>query len=282
MLLLLLLNFSVQAQQPVKWPRHKKAAIVLTYDDALLSQLDIALPQLEQADFKATFFLTADINYTTIPRWRAVAKQGFELGNHTIFHPCLPSDKNPVSSAGYTAYRMISEIDYMNDFLFAVDGKMRRPFAYPCAESMADGKDYTDTLRRYELSSYARMGGDTSAVITDFSRLDPLRVPSYGLEGGETGEQLIGFVKKAMQKGGLGIFMFHGVGGDYIRISAEAHRELLAYLRAHRQEIWVTTFQQAMDFASRQVSGKPEHPAHLRAANKKPGQQNISPVAKTS
>jgi len=245
---LLLAAIAVQAQK-IQWPEHKQAVIVLTYDDALQSQLDIAIPQLQKAGFKGTFFLTADINYNTIPRWRALSQQGFELGNHTIFHPCLPTDDNAVSSATYTAYGMIREIDYMNDFLFAVDGKMRRPFAYPCAETLAGGKDYVDTLRKYGLSSYARAGGDTSAVITDFKKLDLLRIPSYGLNGGETGEQLVDFVKKVQQRGGMGVIMFHGIGGDYITVSAEAHQQLINYLKKNELTIWVAPFQEAVDYA---------------------------------
>lgn len=242
--------------QKITWPEHKQAVIVLTYDDALLSQLDTAVPQLERAGFKATFFLTADLNYNTIPRWRALSAAGFELGNHTIFHPCLPSEDNPVSSASYTPYSMIREIDYMNDFLFAVDGKMRRPFAYPCAETLAGGKDYVDTLRKYGLSSYARAGGDSSAVIIDFKHLDLLRVPSYGLNGGETGEQLIAFVKAVQQKGGMGVIMFHGIGGDYITVSARAHQQLLDYLKKHEATIWVATFQQAMDYVTAAIKAE--------------------------
>jgi len=252
---LTVITLGAQAQK-IQWPEHKQAVIVLTYDDALLSQLDVAVPQLERAGFNATFFLTADLNYNTIPRWRALSRQGFELGNHTIFHPCLPGEENMVSSASYTPYHMIQEIDYMNDFLFAVDGKMRRPFAYPCAETLAGGKDYVDTLRKYGLSSYARIGGDSSAVITDFKHLDKLRVPSYGLDGGETGAQLIAFVKAVQQKRGMGVIMFHGIGGDYITVSAKAHQQLLDYLKKNQLTIWVTTFQQAMDYATAAVKSK--------------------------
>jgi hypothetical protein len=130
---------------------------------------------------------------------------------------------------------------------------MRRPFAYPCAETLAGGKDYVDTLRKYGLSSYARIGGDSSAVITDFKHLDLLRVPSYGLDGGETGAQLIAFVKSVQQKGGMGVIMFHGIGGDYITVSAEAHQQLLDYLKKNEETIWITTFQQAMDYATKAV-----------------------------
>lgn len=239
--------------QQVHWPKHKKAAIVLTYDDALPSQLNNAVPQLKRAGFKATFFLTSDIDSLSIPRWRKLAKEGFELGNHTVFHPCSGTDDNPVPSEPYTAYRIIREIEVMDRFLFAVDGKTKRTYAYPCAETFVGGKDYVDSLRKYRLIKYARAGGDATAVITDFMHLDTLRVPSYGLDGGETGKQLIDFVKNVEEKDGLGIIMFHGIGSDYITISSEAHQELINYLHHHRHSLWITTFQQAMDEVYAQI-----------------------------
>ncbi len=253
LLFLLLLSFAAQAQHKMQWPKHQKALIVLTYDDALESQLNNAIPQLEAAGLKATFFLTGDINSVTIPRWRKAAKKGFELGNHTIFHPCGVVDDNPVSSASYTVHGILGEIEDMNHFLYAVDGKFYRTYAYPCTETtVGNGKDYVDSLKLSNLIKYARVGGDTDAVVTDFKHLDPLLVPSYGLEGNNTGEQLIAFVKNTVRKGGMGIFMFHGIGGDYITVSAEAHRQLVSYLKQHKKEIWVATFQEAMDYIEQQ------------------------------
>ena len=251
-LLLLLLNFVAQAQQKINWPDHKKAVIVLTYDDALSSQLANAVPQLEADNFKATFFLTGDINSQDIPQWRALSKKGFELANHTIYHPCLSTDDNPVPSDNYTVYGMIREIEVMNNFLFAVDGKTTRTYAYPCTETTVGGKDYVDSLRKYGLVKYARIGGDVDAVITDFKHLDLLQIQSYGLEDNTPADKLIAFVKLVQKSGGMGIFMFHGIGGDYITTSVEAHKELLDYLKKNRKTIWVTTFQQAMDYATKQ------------------------------
>jgi peptidoglycan/xylan/chitin deacetylase (PgdA/CDA1 family) len=251
-LLLFLLIFStvIANGQKINWPNHKKAVIVLTYDDALESQLNNAVPQLEAAHLTATFFLTGDINSQTIPRWRELSRRGFELGNHTIFHPCLSSDDNPTPSDNYTPYGIIKEIDVMNHFLFAVDGKTTRTFAYPCTETTVGGKDYVDTLRKYDLVKYARIGGDTDAIVTNFKQLDLLRIPSYGLEDGTSGEKLIAYVKQVVKRDGMGVIMLHGIGGDYITTSTKAHQELITYLKNHRKEIWVTTFQQAMDYAT--------------------------------
>lgn len=247
MLFFLLLTFAAQAQK-IQWPNHKKALIVLTYDDALLSQINTAVPALEAAHLPATFFITGDINNQTIPQWRAISKKGFELGNHTIFHPCLSSNDNPVPSDNYTIYQMILEIYTMNSFLFAVDGKTSRTYAYPCTETTVGGKDYVDSLRKYPFVKYARIGGDTEAVITDFKHLDPMKVPSYGIEDGVTGAALIAFVNKVEKSGGMGVFMFHGIGGDYITTPTAAHQELIDYLKKNKKYIWVATFQQAMDY----------------------------------
>jgi peptidoglycan/xylan/chitin deacetylase (PgdA/CDA1 family) len=255
--LFLILSFAANAQPKMVWPHHKKAVIVLTYDDALDSQLKTAIPQLDSADFKGTFFLIgSSLTYETIPKWREVAKKGHELANHTIYHPCASTNDNPVASQKYTPATIVSEIGIMNAMLFAVDGKTGRSYAYPCTETSVGGMGYVDTLRKSGAIKYARIGGDMDdAVITDFKKLDPLLVPSIGLEGGSTGEQLIAFVKKVEERGGMGVFMFHGIGGDYITTPAQSHRELLEYLKQHKKDIWVATFQEAMDYIA-QVNKK--------------------------
>jgi peptidoglycan/xylan/chitin deacetylase (PgdA/CDA1 family) len=251
-LLVSLIGWSAQVfaqSQSIQWPHHKKATIVLTYDDALITQLDSAVPQLKRAGFKATFFVTSDMDYITIPRWRKLAREGFELGNHTVFHPCPVSPDNPVASDSYTQTQMINEIDLMNRFLYLLDGKTVRTFAYPCAETTAGGKDYVDSLRRTGTVLFARTGGDVTSVITDFVHLDSLRVPALGLEDHTDAATIIGFIKKVRESGGMGVIMFHGIGGDYITTATDVHQAVLDYLKENKAAIWVTTFEEAMEWA---------------------------------
>jgi len=278
----LLSLFNAALPQPPAWPHHKKAAIVLTYDDALLSQLNIAVPQLINAGFPATFFLTSDIDSSTISRWRALAKKGFELGNHTLYHPCSSTEDVPVTSEHYTPHQMIEEIGIMNHLLFAIDGINGRTYAYPCTETtVGDGKDYVDTLRRYGLIKYARIGGDTGSVITDFTHLDPLRIPSLGLEDSTSASLIIDYVKSVQARGGLGIIMFHGIGGDYITTSADVHQQLLDYLKKNKKDLWVTTFRKAMDYAFAAIPSAADqarpHPTHPGASTKPPPPATAGP-----
>ncbi len=112
-----------------RWPKGKIAAVALTYDDALHSQLDVAIPQLDAAGFKGTFFLDGDITPADMLRWRKAQRSGHELGNHSLFHPCpramLPDRKNYLTE-NYDVDRMLGEIAAMNNVLFGIDGADNR------------------------------------------------------------------------------------------------------------------------------------------------------------
>ena len=55
---------------------------------------------------------------------------------------------------------------------------------------------------------------------------DPFNVPSMFFPDTVTGAELIAFVEATTKRGGLGVMGFHGVGGDYLTVSADAHRQL--------------------------------------------------------
>ena len=242
------------AQGAFHWPAGKRAAIALTYDDALLSQLDIAIPQLDSAGFKGTFFLTSNFTDAQMERWRAAAREGHELGNHSLYHPCLA--KYFPAEPEYTAERyrvrtIIREIGVMDRLLHAIDGATVHPYAVPCSDARVSDGGYLDSLGRSGLVSYVRNGGPReTAVISDPARLDRFDVPSYGPTEDPGSAAMIAFVDEIRRKGGVGVVQFHGVGGDYLAVSAKTHRDLLQYL-ARTPDVWVGTFQEVMDQATR-------------------------------
>jgi peptidoglycan-N-acetylglucosamine deacetylase len=254
--LALLSNLAPCVAADFAWPaKGKKAAVVLTYDDALDSQLDHAVPQLDAAGLRGTFFLDADMSPDTLLRWRKVAAKGHELGNHSLFHPCpramLP-DRPNYHTENYDARRMVEEIAVMNLLLSGIDGRRSRSFAVPCSQTLVGGEDYTDALRRSGHIRFVRTGGDQwNSVITDFSRLDVFRIPSYGPVDSPGAEQLIAYAERVRAAGGLGVFQFHGVGGDYLQVSAKAHQALIDHLVTH-PDIWVAGFQEVLDYVSSQ------------------------------
>ena len=261
--LLLCYSGRSMAQQAIVWPNGAKAAICLTYDDAMSSQLEQAVPVLNALNLKGTFFLNSVGDDRMADQWRQAAQKGHELANHTLFHPCLAAKgwKPAWALDNYTFDRVLREVQSMNTQLYLLDGrKTKRTFAFPCGDTTAGGVSYLDTLRRSGMVSYGRMVGDANSVVTDFASLDLLQVPSMAVQPTNTAADLIAYAEKAAQKGGLGIYLFHGVGSQWIAVSASEHKKLAEYLAGKKQTYWVTTFQEAMDYVSK---WKKSHPSTI-------------------
>jgi peptidoglycan/xylan/chitin deacetylase (PgdA/CDA1 family) len=246
-------GFNSHAQDKNPW-KGKKCAVVLTYDDALNVHLDNAIPLLDSLNLKATFYLSGYFPgcRERLSDWRAAAKTGHELANHTLFHPCAGNTPerswvNPdYDLSKYTEQRLLDEVRMTNILLESLDGKKQRTFAYPCGDTKIGDVPYIDLIKNDFVSA---RGVKTEMV--QFNNVDLFNVPSFGING-ETGEQLIALVKKAMQENALLVFLFHGVGGEHnLNVSLKAHRELLVYLKQHEKEIWVTPFQEATEYVKK-------------------------------
>jgi hypothetical protein len=87
----------------------------------------------------------------------------------------------------------------------------------------------------------------SGGVTPDVRTLDPYAV-SVAAPSNVTGEQLITMVKEAAAKGTMANFTFHGIGGDYLSVSKEAHEELLKWLAANKNIYWTDTFINIMKY----------------------------------
>ena len=248
------------ADPTFKWPHGEKAAVSLSYDDAIDSQLDNAIPALDRVGLHGSFYLTlsnASLN-KRLPEWRAAAAHGHELGNHTLFHYCSAKpaghewvtpelDLDTVSPA-----RMVAQVKLANTMLHAIDGRSERTFTVPCGDRLAQGGvDYVDLVK----GEFVAIKSGGAGVIPDMATLDPLAVGVTAPEG-LSGAQLIAIVKEAAAKGTMINFTFHGIGGDYITTSRQAHEELLAYLAAHRDVYWTDTFMDIMKYVKTQQAAR--------------------------
>lgn len=243
------------AAQPFAWPDGRRAAVSLSYDDALDSQLDIAIPALDRYGFKGSFYIplaNATVG-TRLADWRAAARNGHELGNHTLFHQCSGSAPGrdwvePQRDLDTTtAAQMRDQVLLANTLLAAIDGGTRRTLTLPCGESKAKDGDYATLVNDHFVG--IKVGG--GAVTPDMATLDPAAV-TVGAPVGLTGKQLIAMVEDAGRRGTMVNFTFHGIGGDYLTTSAQAHEELLAWLDKHRDRYRVDTFLNLMTYVRQQ------------------------------
>ena len=247
------------AERAFVWPHGARAAVSLAYDDALDSQLDHAIPSLDRHGLKASFYLTlaGDSVARRLADWRRVARAGHELGNHSLFHQCsragpgrewVPDPRNLDTTS---AAQMRDQVLLANTVLHAIDGARERSFTPPCGDLIAAGVNYVDALK----PAFVAIRTAGAAVVSDMSALDAFNVGAVAYAD-VTGPQLIAVVELAAARGTMALLTFHGVGGDYLAVSRQAHDELLKYLAEHRQIYWTDTFLSIMKHVRAQQTAR--------------------------
>lgn len=245
----LLISLNNYAQSALPW-QGKQCAVVLTYDDAIDQHLDHAVPLLDSLGLKATFYITA---YSTsiqkrMDEWKKLAVKGYELGNHTLYHPCMGGPgrewvRPEYDLKSYTVQRMVDEIRMTNLFLQSMDGKTRRTFAYTCGDMKIGDSSFMMGMKNDFVA--ARAVNNQMHQIKD---VDLYQVDCYVVNG-ENGEQLIGWVKIAMETHSLLVILFHGVGGgNALNVSLPAHREFLQFLKQNEKNIMISTMIETADY----------------------------------
>jgi sialate O-acetylesterase len=188
-------------------------------------------------------------------KWKSLTSVGHELGNHTLYHPCQKSEpgmewiKNYLDLDHYTVEQILGEIQVANGFLQSLDGLKSRTFAYPCAHLHAGGINFKDSLSRFVTA--ARGASEEQLALVPAKEIDLYNVPSWA-PNNNTGKDLIDYLKKIIASKTLSTFTFHGVNGDHMAVSKEAHEQMLQFLDSHRDEIWVATFKEATDYLRKQ------------------------------
>ncbi len=239
-----------KAQTAVTW-QGKKCAVVLTYDDAIPQQLDNALPVLDALHLKASFYLTAYFAKDRLDDWKKVAAKGYELGNHTLFHPCNGGKgaewvKPDYDLRQYTVKRMVDETRMTNVFLQSLDGKTKRTFAFTCGQMTIGDTTFIDSLKNDFIAARA-----VRNQMHTIDKIDVYNVDCY-MVNSHTALQMEEWVKQACATNSLLVILFHGVGGgNSLNVSVDEHSKFLHYLKQHEKELWITTMLDAAEYTNK-------------------------------
>lgn len=235
---LLLCMSAITYSQPWKG---KKAAVVITYDDAIDQHLDNAVPLLDSLGLKASFYITAFSTsvQNRLNEWKHLDKKGHELGNHTLYHPCVGGAgrewvKPEYDMRNYTVQRMIDETRMTNLFLQALDGKTKRTFAFTCGDMKIGDSSFIHAMKKDFVAARA-----VRNEMHKINEIDLYNVDCY-MVNNHSAEEMIGWVKKAIANNALLVILFHGVGGgNGLDVSLSAHRQFLQYLKQNEKDILI-------------------------------------------
>jgi peptidoglycan/xylan/chitin deacetylase (PgdA/CDA1 family) len=240
-----------QAQPRWEWPAGARAAVSLTYDDGLNSQLDNALPELDRHGFKATFFLTEDNvrQGRRLADWEHLAAEGHEVANHTVTHPCALQHLQPDAFAK-------GEIDSMESFLDAnFNAERARTFAYPCGYLGIGKGDRRERYARYR--QILERDGVICARTTAGrpNRPEDAIAERYNLHGFEPTDEadMVAparrYLAQTLAEGSWAILVFHEIlprwstEGD---ASIGVHRRILNLLA--KENVWVAPMGQVFEY----------------------------------
>lgn len=231
-------SLGAEIGEPPVWPGGARAAVSLTYDDGLASQLDNARPELDRFGLKGAFFLTQDNVIGRLADWQAVARAGHEIGNHTVNHPC---QLEAVSAKSFDA----REIEAMEGFLAASFPVGRVPiYAYTCGVlDLGRGGELREQIRYIKvLERHFRAARAVTGIPMDpgqvWMRRFALQASDATYEKDDP-KLAIDYVRPALARGRWAILVFHDIlsrrrnEGD---TSIQAHRQILDWIAS--QPIW--------------------------------------------
>ncbi|HEY3377863.1 MAG TPA: polysaccharide deacetylase family protein [Armatimonadota bacterium] len=207
----------------------RAGALSFTFDDGSQKQVDVAVPMLNAAGIKATFFVISMITRdkksdpmlkgsdpgghgaVSWEEWRAVAAMGHEIGNHSAHHVGLPRVTDP------DVFDV--EINGSRKLMTEKMGAAPLTFCYA-------GNGWTPAIREMVLRHH----------IAD-------RINCVGYGGKDfTLERANAVVDKAIAEKSWLVPMIHGIDEAYAPLDHDILQGHLNYVVAKRDVLWVDTF----------------------------------------
>ena len=232
-------------QKDSPWPEGYSGALSLTFDDGHSTQLQRAIPILNDLDFKGTFFLCprGDNWMDGLAPWRQVCKAGHEIGNHTISHTCsraLSPDGNRRCLENMTLEDVEADIlEASRRISAAIPEQEAFTFCYPCYNNYVG-----HGLTRQSYVPIVAKHFPAGRGVGEFpfgnypATCDLHYLWSWPVEGRQ-GIELVGLAERVAAHSQWGIMTFHSIDDGRLAVSPLAFRELCDFLDRHRERIWV-------------------------------------------
>jgi hypothetical protein len=235
------------------WPEPYQGAISLTFDDGYPSQLNFAIPEMNQRGLRGTFYLTPQGSERRFPPrswrrrlkpWLPVSRAGHEIGNHSLSHPCSLNIEGDwiMNLLDMTLEDLRVDITTAQDRLDVFfPWQKQNSFAYPCYESSV-GRGLNKVSYEPVVASLfiaGRKGGELRGELAnDPFFLDLHSLSSWPVERRD-GTTMIGLVEQALSLGRWGIFTFHGIHEGHLPVGGSDLVELFDHLVRRRDQVWV-------------------------------------------
>lgn len=228
---------------PAPWPDGCAGAVSLTFDDGTRSQLEIAIPMLNEFGLQATFYINprGDDWMARLAPWREAARAGHEIGNHSLSHPCSRAFRDVRDGRGLEDLTLE---DIERDVLEAerrlreaIPEQDERTFCYPCYQSHVGAgprqQSYVPVIAHHFIAARGKGEVANHPLTCDLHYLWSWPVERMW------GAELVGLAERAASQGRWAILTFHGIHQGHLSVADVDLRELCAFLARSRNRLWV-------------------------------------------
>ena len=230
-----------QGKPDFMWPEGKEMAISLTFDDARLTQIDKGMPLFDKYNVKATFYVSRDNMLQRLEGWKAAVRNGHDIGNHSLLHPCTVNYGWPPEAQleTYTLQRMRIELDSATAVIKNLLGIQTVSFAYPCGETFVGKgvnlKSYIPVVASlFESGRIWLSEGPNDPVHCDMAQLTGMELD------GKSFDQIKTLIETARKKGQWLILAGHEINNEGKQTSLLATiEELCRYASDPANGIWI-------------------------------------------
>ena len=240
-----------------RWPEGKRAALSLSFDDARPSQIDNGLPLLNKHGVKATFYVSPPRLGERLEGWKQAVKDGHEIGNHSLTHPC--SGNFPWSQK--KALELMT-LDGIREELVGASREIEaqlavtpRTFAYPCGQTFVgrgrDLKSYVPLVAELFQAGRGWMNeSPNDPVFCDLALL--MGVPSDNQDF----DRIRPVLEQARERGAWLVLAGHDIGNAAERQTTRIAmlEALCKYAQDPANRIWIDTIGTISEHVARQRS----------------------------
>ena len=230
-----------QERSDFQWPEGKKMAISLTFDDARLTQIDKGIPLFDKYNVKGTFYVSPNNMIKRLDGWKAAVRNGHDIGNHSLLHPCTVNYGWPPEAQleTYTLQRMRTELDSASVVVKNLLGIQTLSFAYPCGETFVGKgvnlKSYIPVVASlFESGRIWLSEGPNDPVYCDMAQLTGMELD------GKSFDQIKALIESARKKGQWLILAGHEINNDGRQTSLlTTLEEICKYALDPANGIWI-------------------------------------------
>lgn len=221
-------------------------AVSLTFDDGEKSQLDRALPLMDELGLKGTFYLcpVRETWEKDLEPWAAVARAGHEIGNHSRGHKCSKNFLNlPHGLEDMTLDEIEADILEAQERLVQIAPHQKEwTFCYPCFNTEVgagvERRSYVPVVAKHFLA--ARAAGEYG--FGNYPNVIDLACVWGSATVRMSGFEMIGLVEELTARGQWVVLVFHEIDGARLTVGSHDFKMLLDYVHRRSDEIWTAPF----------------------------------------